>query len=326
MSNRLPCHLWLVIAIVFALGGQTGGCARDELKKVRKMDQQIPLYSLINNGASVYLARIEQVNIQAAPDSPGQQKVSLQLRIIETLWGQKGASVRTSEFNRPEDEAARLKFPDPVWGRVNVREGALILLLTSEHPDSTHSPHYVDEIRDPNDPVLRSVRLVLNEEKNQLPAPERLTTYLAWLSHEGPIVQRLFAAEALAKKETLSDPTAAVRAAPVFARVFLSSDDLFLRLNVGTWMWENIYPRTDLSGRRAIVMALLEGAASSQPDIERFSLDSLTTANPSGLREVSVPGNSAAFSRLQNRLEEETSADARAHIKMVIDALQHSEP
>jgi hypothetical protein len=292
--------------------------------KVIKMDQYIQLYSWVRGGASIHTARIEKVQIQ--PAAPGQQSVSLQIRIAKTLWGAEGDPLRRFEFEQPDGETARLKFSDPVWGRVELREGALILLVTREPSGANADPLYADQIVNSDGPVLDSIRAVLDHERAG--QKERFARYLHWLS-SGSIVEKLFSAEALAKDEGLPVSEREGQAEPpdqiavAFARAFTSEKDLYTRISLGTWMWDNVYPRSTVAGQVAIINATIQSAGDKDQDVRRFSLDQLTTAaDPMRLRQADVMTTREVIGFLQERLGQETSPEARDRIKRVVDALR----
>ena len=154
-----------------------------------KMDATLTLYDFVHSGASIYTARIVKVNVTSSPS--GQETISLQLRILDTLWGQGGKPMRRSEFTQPESETAQLKFPHPIWGQIDVREGALLLLVTYELTEAPEDPVYVDEIADFSDPVLTAISTVLQQERPEQDSEgRRKPRYLRYVS-EGPTVQRL---------------------------------------------------------------------------------------------------------------------------------------
>lgn len=283
------------------------------------MNEQIQLYPWTRNGASIYLARIAQMNIRPGP--PGQEIVSLRIQIEETLWGQPGAVSRQSSLTRPASETARLKFPDPVWGRVDLREGALILLVTHELSETPADPLYVDQVSDPKDQVLLTIRATLREAQALHDGRQRLAVYLRWLA-QGSIVPKLFGAEALAKDQDLPDVDREGRIAAAFSDAFIAERDLFVRLSLGTWMWDYIYSRTNPAGQVLIINATIKGAEDASEDIRRFALDRLTTVASVKLEQPTVTKSPEAVRRLQERLNQETDLDARNQIQKVIDALR----
>lgn len=283
------------------------------------MNEQIQLYPWTRNGASIYLARIAQMNIRPGP--PGQEIVSLRIQIEETLWGQPGAVSRQSSLTRPASETARLKFPDPVWGRVDLREGALILLVTHELSETPADPLYVDQVSDPKDQVLLTIRATLREAQALHDGRQRLDAYLRWLA-QGSIVPKLFGAEALAKDQDLPDVDREGRIAAAFSDAFIVERDLFVRLSLGTWMWDYIYSRTNPAGQVLIINATIKGAEDASEDIRRFALDRLTTVASVKLEQPTVTKSPEAVRRLQERLNQETDPEARNQIQKVIDALR----
>lgn len=284
------------------------------------MNEQIQLYPWTRSGASIYLARIAQMNVRPGP--PGQEIISLRIQIEETLWGQPGAVSRQSALTRPASETARLKFPDPVWGRVDLREGALILLVTRELLETLADPLYVDQVGDPKDPVLLAIRAILSQAQALHDGQQRLDAYLRWLA-QGSTVAKLFGAEALAKDKDLPDVDREGRVAAAFSDAFAAERDLFVRLSLGEWMWDHIYSRTSATGQVSIINATIKGVGDASEDIRRFSLDRLTTVASVKLEQPTVIKSPEAIRRLQERLNQETDPEARNQIEKVIAALRH---
>ncbi|MFL5310143.1 MAG: hypothetical protein ACJ79H_06755 [Myxococcales bacterium] len=279
------------------------------------MDHRIPLYTWVRDGSAIHLARIARLRVE--PGDPGQEIVDVDVRIEETLWGKSVGAARHFQLRRPVSEVARLKFPDPIWGRVHLQEGAPILLV--EGAVASAKPVYVEDVA-VRDAVIPSVRAVLEEEKEPLEGKERLSRYLRWLEGRNP-VQQLFAAEAAAK-DALPGVDEHGIVATAFAKAFASGADAFLRLSVGSWMWDRIYLRTNAQGRAEIVNATLQSAQDRDRDVAQFSLDRLAEADPESLRVEAVVPEPRVIRLLQDRLGAETSPEAAARLVAVIDALQ----
>jgi hypothetical protein len=289
------------------------------------MNQFIPLYSFVRSGASIYIVRIDSMQIQSG--SPGQQIVSLQFGIEETLWGKSGKPIRRAQYTQPESEIARLKFPDPIWGQVNPREGARLLLITHELSDAIADPLYVEEILDSADPALSAIREILDnervlfeQERKGQDGQARRSRYLNYLGGD-VIVKELFGAEALAKDGDLPEIDPAGKVAQVMAAVFASDQVIFVRLSVGAWMWDSIYPRTNLAGQVAILNATLGGISDDSEDIRRFSLDQLAEVDPADVHQPGVMSSPEAVQLLQEQLAQETDPEVRDHLQKLIDAL-----
>lgn len=289
------------------------------------MNQEIQLYSFVRSGASIHIVRIDTMEIRSG--QPGQLTVSLQLEIEETLWGEKGQPIRRTQFTQPESEVARLKFPDPIWGRVDPREGARLFLVTHELSDTPAAPLYVEEILESTDPVLSAIREVLDydrvlfeQQRKGQDGQARRSHYLNYLGGD-VIVKELFGAEALAKDGDLPeiDPTGKV--AQAMAAVFASDQVIFVRLSVGAWMWDSIYPRTNPAGHIAILNATLGGVSDNSEDIRRFSLDQLTDVDLTDVHQPGVMRSPEAVRLLQEQLPQETDPEVRNHLQKLIDAL-----
>jgi hypothetical protein len=291
------------------------------------MDEHIQLYSFVRSGASIYLARVDKMVIQAG--LPGQRRVSLQLRIEETLWGQPGAPIRHFSLTQPESEIVRRKFLHySVWGLINLREGILLLLVTDELSEAPAEPLYVEEIVDPDDPVLSVVRAALDQfravsdqEQTEPDGNARITHYLHGLT-DVPTVPKLFGAEALAEGIELAGGDRQGQVAKAIATIFASGESVYVRWSMGAWMWDKVYPRTTTTGKVAIINATIMGVEDASEDIRRFSLDHLMMADPVDLRQAGVTKSSTASRLLQKQRQLESSPDARNQIQRVIDALR----
>lgn len=281
------------------------------------MDPYLPLYSWIRGGRAIHLARIEEVRV--APGNPGQEQVDVTLGIEETFWGAAGPDRRHYRFEQPQSELARLKFPHPVWGRVNLRQGASILLVERAPAED---PDHVDEVA-ADDPVMASVGRVAAQENLRDNPEGRVDRYLRWVK-EGSVVERLFGGEALAK-----DPLPGVdpegRIAPVLAGSFAGGPDVFVRLTLGEWLWQRIYAKTNATGRRTIIHATVLGGADKNPDLSRFSLDRLSEVDPVDLRGSSLTPPPEVILRLEERMAAETAPMSKAHLVAVIHALRGDE-
>src|SRR5262249_33055177 len=157
------------------------------------------------------------------------------IAIDEALFGAKGAPVRRYELELPASRVARLKFPDPVWGRVTLEKGAHVLLVTSDSSEAPKPPRYVDQIRDMHDPVLDAIRATLAAEATTVEPKDRRARYLQWLA-SGTMIQKAFAVDALAKDEDLPevDPKGDVAAA--VAASFAHDPSVYVRISVGERM------------------------------------------------------------------------------------------
>lgn len=307
-----------MVAVILALTIVTTCCQTIERSEAN-MNEHIELYSWVKAKDSILLARIVEVQIQSS--APGKEKVRLRLKIEETLWGATGEPVRECEFLRSVDEIIRLKFPDPVWGRVTVQQGTLVLLVTLEQSKSISNPVYVEDVRRHDDTVLASLRKVLQVEKTIAGKDERVRRYLSWLA-EGSTVPKLFGAQALAQDPDLGEVRQRGEVVGALTNTFVSAPDLFVRMSVLTWLWENVYPTTTGTNRVAILNALIKGLSDRYEIIREFSFYNLVNLAPADLRQGGVVKNPEAVSFLEAALVEETSPDARAQIQRLIEALR----
>lgn len=289
------------------------------------MNLRIPLYQLVHSGASIYLARLETVDI--IPGEPGQERVALAFTIAETLFGEQGGPIRRAEFSRPVSQTAQLKYPDPIWGRVKLEAGVLVFLATAARDETPTDPLYADQVQEPADPVLNAIREVLDYERvvfelrrKGQDGQARRTLYLNYLG-SGVIVKELFGAEALAKDGDLPAIDSTGQVAQAMVAVFTSEQNVFVRLSVGALMWESIYPRTNPAGQVAILNATLRGVSDDSEDIRRFSLDQLFVVDPTDVKQSGVMSSPEAVRLLRKQLAQETDPEVRDHLQRLIDAL-----
>jgi hypothetical protein len=160
----------------------------------------IDLYDWIRTDLSIHLAKVSAVEVE--PIDGGKERVTVTLDIAARLWGPPGEPVRRSSFVRPQSRTARLKFPDPVWGRVSeVARGMSVILVTPQLDGHLREVTYIDAVEGPNDPVVAAIRSVADVEKGE-PPEERIAHYVRWLE-DGPGLHRRFAAEAVSKDADL---------------------------------------------------------------------------------------------------------------------------
>jgi len=283
------------------------------------MDNTIQLRTFVRSGASIYIARISEVSIR--PDPSSGQVVALKLEIKQTLWGEAGTAIRRSEFTQPDDETARLKFPHPLWGRVDPREGAVVFLVTHELSDVSAGPVYVEEIDGANDAVLAEIKKVLGEEKVEEEPSARSARYLTYLT-EGGVVEKLFGAESLAKDLGNLEADQTDQIAVAMAAVFGGSGSVYVRLSVGTWMCENIYPRAGLAGKTAVINAALKGLEDASEDIRRYSLNFVANIDAAAVGQPGVASSQASILVLQRRLSGETDPEIRDRFENLVNALK----
>jgi hypothetical protein len=286
------------------------------------MNPHVELYQFTHDGDGIGVARISEVQIKRSTRD-GQERVSLDLRIEESLWDGHNQSAYSYFFDRPAYEMARLKFPDPVWGRVDLRSGAEVLLVTPSAPPSlggTQNPVYVEGIPAADDPVLRSIREVLVSERAKQSDADRFDRRLRWLA-SGDVVHKLFAGEILAKEGQAGDRMSRVILA--FARAFSEEQDPYTKISLGTWLWQNIYPQTvSEDGRIAIVNATVGSASSESPDVRTFVIDRVSDVDPRLLGKPAVRPSREVIALLEDRRRNEPDASVRESLDRVINALR----
>jgi hypothetical protein len=310
----------LVSVAALALGAmcRPGPDAGSGKKDHVKMNEQIPLYSWVREGASVALGRIQDVRVQRVDGA--QEQVVVQVKIDEVWSGRPGEPTPTFTFTRPAAEVARLKFPDPLWGRVTMQTGAPIFIVFPPGGGKLEPEYVEDAIGD--EPVLRSIRAILEAEKKDAASSERTGRYLGWLEH-GTSVEKLFGAEALAR-----DPLAEVdpegRVAARLAAAFAAERDIFVRISLGTWMWDLLLARTSASGRAAVLDATVAAVTDASPDVQRFALDRLADTDLSATDLQTVAPHPEAAAALRRRLAEESDPGITTRIQRLLNAMARS--
>jgi hypothetical protein len=243
----------------------------------------------------------------------------MDLHVEETLWGVPGPEFRTAQLERPANRVSRLKFPDPIWGRVDIRDGARILLVTPPGAGRDDKPLYVDEISSPGDPVLLSIRDVLAAESRPHTAIDRFRRLLTWMNAEP--IHRLYAGEALATVQALSAEETA-QAVTALAEAFIREQDEFIKVSFGTWLWDGLFPRATEASRIVILNATIQTAASQSSGARRLALDRLSQTSAELLRNPAVKPGHEAVRLLEERRDAETDAAERESLAQIIAALR----
>lgn len=288
-------------------------------KKVGKpMDPYIQLYQFTRDGNPISLARVIQVRVSPGP-GPNQETVEVGVEITETLWRESGATRQAYQFQRPASSA---KFTHPVWGRVNLEAGTkFLMVLPAGAESSTSAPVYADQFDDPNDPVLKSIRAVIETQRKVTDRGELFKKRLAQL--RGGPVEKLFAGEALASEGPFR-PEEETQIAEAFPRAFSEEKDAYIKISLGSWLWDLVYPKAGHVGRANTLNATIQAIGSTTEQIRIFALDRLAEANPKELREAAVKASPEAIRLLEDRHSAEEDADVRRHLEEIIAALRQS--
>jgi hypothetical protein len=284
--------------------------------EVRAMNKNFQPYDLLRKGASVYLARIAKVRFE--PAGGGQRRTQLDLTIEESLFGPRGAGARHAAFMEPESEFARLKFPTPLWGRIELTAGTLVLLATTELGEELTQPLYVDTVKGADDPPLVQLRDVLGAESASHDPVARRARYLGWLSSSEPL-HALFGAEALARDHDLPDVDPRGDVAAALGRAANAATDDDVRMNLVEWMWSGLARRTNEAGRVALINATLRCAADPDEDVRQICLDKLSEVDVTDLEAPGVAKAPATVPFLEARIAEETAPEPRAHLNKILN-------
>ncbi len=308
----------LIHPVVWALAATA--CAQAPLAPQKKggkpMDPYIRLYQFTRAGNPISLARLTQVRVSPRPE-PGQETVELDVEISEKLWGDSGANRQTYKFQRP---VGSIKFTHPVWGRVSLEAGAkLLIVLPASAASGSSGPVYADQIRDPDDPVLKSIRAVLETERKVTDHGELFRKHLAQL--RGGPVEKLFAGEALSSEGPFR-PEEENQIAEALSRAFSEEKDVYIKISLGSWLWDLVYPKVGLAGRANTLNATIQAAGSDAEQVRSFALDRLAEADPKELRETGVKASPEAIRLLEERHSAEEDADVRRHLEEIIAVLR----
>jgi hypothetical protein len=280
---------WVVFVVTLAFVGSATAVEAP-------VNPHLPLYEWTRAGAAIQLARVHVIS--RAASVPGKELLTLELRVSRTLWGSSGAAVRTYNVEQPAATTSRLKFPDPVWGRVDPEAAQEVLLVTGGRGSNLSDPRYVESIARADDPIIAALGDILDSEARRLSAEERSHIYFGWLAKSEPL-HVLFGAEALATDQDLARLHVTPRVAREMGRVFLTHSDPYVSLSVGTWMWQRVWGKTVREGRIALINSAIRGLELQDPDIRRFSLEQLLTVDDTSLfSDPSVekrPGTRAAL-------------------------------
>ncbi|MCP4130461.1 MAG: hypothetical protein GY754_05720 [bacterium] len=287
------------------------------------MNTDIPLYSWIRSGTSIYRGQI--TGFETAPASSRKEEVLLDIKIEDVLFEKEPGKQKDKiqyKFLRPADEYARLKFPDPLWGRVMIEKGNFVFLVNPGEFNEESDPLYISDIKGLKDPFSESIRIVLDTEKKNLKPDRRMNVYLEWIEGDNTI-QKLFAAEALAKDSDFANIDDIDKIAVKFSGSFMAEKDTYTGISIGTWMWNNIYSRAGEKGKINIINATINRIGDRDEDIKQFSLDQIiSNVKPEIIQNPGVIKNDKAIGYLKERLELEEAIEVREQVQAIIDAMQ----
>ncbi len=278
------------------------------------MNETIQLWWWVREGFSVALCRVAAVHVEK---EGAEEEVRIELQVLERLWCPPGADVRRPSFRQPASEMARLRSPDPVWGKVDLRAGAVLLYVSRGAPGPEES--LFAEVVRPDDPGLKAVREILAREAELRDEPAaRRAQYLAWLEG-GRLVQRLFAGQSLAR-----DPLPGVDqdGDVAVAMAHLLGDDAalpFARLSAVEWLFDHVWRRTNGRGKLEAIRAGARALSAKDANVRRFALDALTGLDPLRLRLDDLVDSGAA--RLLRERAAELQEPQRVQLELLSDAL-----
>jgi hypothetical protein len=316
MKKRLlyPAALGL---LVWTLGNNAHAAPHmpQQTKPSNMMNTRIGLYQLIHDGDQISIVRVSRL-LTASGSQPGMEMVTIEIDLAEKLWGNTDPKLRSYTFERPDNRIAQLKFRDSVWSRIDLREGINLLLVTDpREPD----PVYVDQIDNANDPVLKSIKAVLTAEGSSNAASDQFGRRLHWLT-DGTNIEKLFAGEALAREGADASQQKA-QLVLSFSQVFAKETDEYVKVSLGTWLWDYIYKPADETGRIHILNATIATASVASELVRGFALDHLAEADPRLLRNPAVHPTSELRRLFEKRKEQERDSDERRKLDEIIRAI-----
>ena len=292
-----------------------------QTEKGKLMNAYLPLYGFTHAGDWMGIARLTQVQTHPGPRD-GQESVTIDLITEENLWGDRAPASRTYGLERPVSRASQLKFPDPIWGRVDLRPGSTVLLVTPPaSAKQAADPAYVDEVPKLDDPILRSIKDLLQAERGEQTDANRFARRLRWLT-TGDSVQKLFAGEALAKNGVPHQAEAEHQLGLAFANAFAQEQDVYVKISLGTWLWDHIFARSDQASRINIINVTIQAASSTSGNVRMLALDRLSETDPELLRKPGVNSSREVVQLLEERRQLETDTNVRDNLDRIITALR----
>lgn len=255
----------------------------------RMNDSSIQLWQWLRHDRSISVCRIEGISVEAAGDD---EVVRLRLATVETLWGPKAADERRASFQQPVSPLVRLKVQIPVWGRVELRPGGLLLYVT-DGPSGDAEALFAGNTA-PDDPALETVRQVVIFERENAHDPDaRKHRYLEWL-RKGRLLQRLFAGEALSRDPLPGKDRDAKMATAVAEVVADDSAEPFLRISALEWLNDRLWPVTSAAGKAAAIRGEARALSASDANVRQFAYDALVDLDPLRLRQEGIADPTAA--------------------------------
>lgn len=308
---------WLAASAVAVAGLHASAAGAAAPTEGRTMDPYPPLYAFVQQGLSVALVRIERVQHRPGPGS--EEIVELALQVVEPWWRppSDGGPFHYT-YRQPAARNAQLKFPHPVWGRVEPAVGTLLLLAWRP---GAREPVYVDTVDDPSAAAPAAARALLAGERQGGSADSRVPRRLAQL--RGIALEKLYAGEALAHHRGAFSAAQQAQVADAMTRAYAEEREPYVKISLGTWLWEPLYRKFSRTGRTQVLNAMLATAA-AEPDgqVRTQALDRLALAEPAQLRERDIVVPPQALAPLAQRLAAETDAGSRRHIEEVLAALR----
>ena len=285
----------------------------------RRLSDQIALDAEEESEHTTDVDEGEESLETAVDTDAGKETLSIEMRILNTFSGTPGAEVRTAAVSLPANEILRLRFPDPVWGRVAIKPGIKVLLVTEGAGPVVDKPVYVEQFEHIEDPTLVAIQQIVKNELND--KPTRIKQYLAWLSDPRP-VYALFAGEALARDPDLVAPGDRYTMALSYSHAFLAHPNIEVRIKLGEWMWEEIFPDVRPAGEIAIINATVSALVDSSEDMRTLALDSLLSVDDAGkIERPGIDPNPRAADVLRKLLPELTYSEDRVRVQRYLKVL-----
>jgi len=251
-------------------------------------ESSIQLWQWVRHERSISLCRIDGVSAEPAGDD---EVVRLRLATVDTLWGPKVADVRRSSFQRPVSPLVRLKVQIPVWGKVELRPGNLLLYVT-DGPTADAAPDFAGNTA-PDDPSLAALREVLTfEREHARDAAARKARYVEWLG-KGVLLQQLFAGEAISRDDLPGKDRDGQMATAAARIVGDEAAEPFLRISALDWL-NRLWPATSPAGKAAGIRGQAKALSAKDANVRQFAYDALISLDPQRLRKEGIVDSTAA--------------------------------
>jgi hypothetical protein len=285
--------------------------------KEEKMNANLPLYSWVKNDSSIYLGKI--VNLAVAPAKDGKEENAFSISIERTLSGAPAKKKLDIDLILPASETARLKFPDPVWGRVALKNDSMVFLVVNANDDPSKII-YADQVTSYNDPIIKQIAEIISVEKGQPDQKKKTAAYYEWLG-TGSDLEIQYAANALAGIVGTGNADTDKIAESILTR-FGAGNPVRMRISVGILLWDKVFPIASLESKIRIVNSTLGVFEEDDKDLTRFAFEKIIrNTDLEILKNDNIKAGTKTIRYFEDRSTNETSKEARLHINRIINIL-----